>query len=92
MALAEIEGEVKPRLGSRCLRVKLRNIRGFVVHHMRDVREFINSETARTRATFAKHIDRITLTPTAEHYVAQETWNLLGRGSIGGAGGPPRTM
>jgi len=74
------------------LRVKLRNIRSFVVHHMRDVRELVNSETAQTRAIFAKHIDRITLTPTGEHYVASGTWNLLGRGSIGGAGGPARTL
>jgi site-specific DNA recombinase len=73
------------------LRVKLRNIRSFVVQHMRDVREIVNSDTARTRAVFAKHIDRITLTPTGEHYVASGTWNLLERGSIDGAGGQNRT-
>jgi site-specific DNA recombinase len=73
------------------LRVKLRNIRSFVVHHMRDVRELVNSETARTRAIFAKHIERITLTPTGEHYMASGTWNFMGRGSIDGAGGQNRT-
>jgi len=74
------------------LRVKLRNIRSFVVHHMRDVREIVNSDTAQTRAMFAKHIDKITLTPAGDHYVASGTWNLLGRGSIDGAGGPDRTV
>jgi hypothetical protein len=70
------------------LRVKLRNIRGFVVQNMRDIREIVNSDTTRTRAMFAQHIERITLTPTGERFVASGTWNLLGRGSIGGAGGP----
>ena len=74
------------------LRIKLRNIRSFVVHHMRDVRELVNSETARTRALFAKHIERITLTPTGEHYVASGTWDFIGRGSIDGAGGPVCTV
>jgi hypothetical protein len=73
------------------LRVKLRNIRSFVVHHMRDVRELVNSETARTWAIFAKHIERITLTPTGDHYMASGTWNFMGRGSIDGAGGQNRT-
>jgi hypothetical protein len=70
------------------LHIKLRNIRSFVVHHMRDVRELVNSETARTRALFAKHIERITLTPTGDHYVASGAWDFMGRGSIDGAGGP----
>ena len=73
------------------LRVKLRNIRNFVVQHMRDVREIVNSDPAQTRAVFARHIDKIALTPTGEHYVASGMWNLLGRGSIDGAGGQNRT-
>ena len=58
----------------------------------KDVRELVNSETARTRALFAKHIERITLTPTGEHYVASGTWDFIGRGSIDGAGGPVCTV
>jgi hypothetical protein len=73
------------------LRIKLRNIRGFVVLHMRDIRTIVNSDVSQTRAIFAKHIEKITLTPTGEHYVASGTWNFVGRGSIGGAGGPDRT-
>jgi site-specific DNA recombinase len=73
------------------LRVKLRNIRSFVMLHMRDIRAIVNSDAAQTRAIFAKHIEKITLTPTGEHYVASGTWNFVGRGSIGGAGGQNRT-
>ena len=73
------------------LRVKLRDIRSFVVRHMRDLREIVNSDAAKTRAIFAKHIERITLTPTGEHYLASGTWDLVGRGSIDGAGGPACT-
>lgn len=73
------------------LRVKLRNIRSFVMLHMRDIRAIVNSDVAQTRAIFAKHIDKITMTPAGEHYVASGTWNFMGRGSIGGAGGQNRT-
>jgi hypothetical protein len=85
----EISDIIAKLLESRpdSLRVKLRNIRSFVGQHMRDVREIVNSDTARTRAVFAKHIHKITLTPTGEHHVASGMWNLLGRGSIDGAGG-----
>jgi hypothetical protein len=53
---------------------------------MQDIRAIVDSDTAQTRAIFAKHIDRITLTPTGEHYVASGTWIFMGRGSIDGAG------
>jgi hypothetical protein len=69
------------------LRMKLQNLRSFVVLHMRDICAIVNSDPAKTRAMFAKRIDRITLTPSGEHYVASGTWNFVGRGSIGGAGG-----
>jgi hypothetical protein len=52
---------------------------------MRDTRAVVNSDPAKTRATFAKYIERITLTPSGEHYVASGTWNFVGPGSIGGA-------
>ena len=66
------------------LRVKLHNLRSFVVLHMRDIRSIVNSDAAKTRSLFAKHIEKITLTPTGEHYVASGTWNFLWRDSIGG--------
>ena len=72
------------------LRAKLRDIRSFVVRHMRDIRGIVNSDAAKTRALFAKHIEKITLTPAGEHFVASGTWDLVGRGSIDGAGGRNR--
>ncbi len=35
--------------------------------------------------------EKITLTPSSETYIASGTWNFVGRGSIGGAGGQNRT-
>ena len=58
---------------------------------MQDLRAILDSDVAYVRAELAKHMDRITLTPTGEHYVASGTWNFMGRGSIGGAGGQNRT-
>jgi site-specific DNA recombinase len=73
------------------LRVRLRDIRSFVVRYMQDIRAIVSSDTAQTRAVFARHIDKITLTPKGEHYLASGTWDFIGRGSIGGAGGQNRT-
>ncbi len=69
------------------LRIKLRNIRSFGTTNMRQIREIVNSDVSQTRALFARHIDRIMLTPNGEHYVASGTWDFVGRGSIDGAGG-----
>jgi hypothetical protein len=73
------------------LQVKLRDIRSFVVAHMGDIREIVNSDIAQTKAIFAKHIEKITFTPNGEHYSASGTWDFVGRGSIGGAGCPGQT-
>jgi site-specific DNA recombinase len=69
------------------LHSKLRNIRSFVTFSMQNLRAILNSDVAHVRAELAKHIERITLTPTGEAYIASGTWNFVGRGSIGGAGG-----
>ena len=73
------------------LQTKLRNIRALVESRMKDVRGMLNSDPARVRAEFSKHIEKITMQPNGEHYVASGTWHLVGRGSIGGAGGQNRT-
>jgi hypothetical protein len=77
--------------GPGSLRVKLHNIRSFVVRHIRDIRAIVNSDAAQTRAIFAKHIEEITLTPNGERYFASGTWDFVGRGSFDGAGGPVAT-
>ena len=90
----EIGGITAKLLESRpdSLRVKLRNIRSFVELHVREIRAIVNSDVAQTHALFARHIEKITLTPTGEHYVASGTWNFVGRGSIDGAGVPACTI
>jgi len=44
------------------LRVKLHDIRSFVLLHMRDIRAIVNFDVAQTLAIIAKHIDNITMT------------------------------
>ena len=58
---------------------------------MHDLRAILNSDVARARAELAKYIDKITLTPAGDTYIAWGTWNFVGRASIGGAGGGNRT-
>jgi len=69
------------------LRAKLRNIRSFVTSRMQNLRTIMNSDIAHARAELAKHIEKITLTPSGECYIASGTWNFVERGSIDGAGG-----
>ena len=69
------------------LRVKPRSIRTFAMRQMRDILAIVNSDAAQTRSIFAKHTEKITLTPTGEQYLASGTWHFPGRSSIDGAGG-----
>lgn len=96
-ALVDREREIRDITGKLfearpdSLRMKLRNIRALVESRMNDIRAMLNSDPARVRDAFAKHIEKITMTPNGEHYVASGTWHLVGRGSIDGAGGPAWT-
>ena len=56
-------------------------------HHVRGR----SAESVRLRAEIAKHVRKITLTPEGTTYVAEGIWNLLGLGSMDGAGGQNRT-
>jgi hypothetical protein len=58
---------------------------------MRAVRVIVNSDPAKTPAMFGNHIERITLTPSGEHYLASGTSHFVGRSSIDGAGPPVPT-
>jgi len=96
-ALVDREREIRDITGKilearpDSLQTKLRNIRALVDSRMNHIRAMLNSEPARVRAEFAKHIEKITMTPSGEHYVASGNWHLVGRGSIDGAGGPAWT-
>jgi hypothetical protein len=45
---------------------------------MKDIRAVLNSDAGLVRATFAKHIEKITMTPNGEHYMASGNWKLEG--------------
>jgi len=89
----EIAGITEKLLSAQpnSLQGRLRDIRSYVLSEMRNLRDVLNSDAARVRAKLAKHIEKITLTPEGEHYMASGTWNFVGRGSIDGAGGPSCT-
>jgi len=74
------------------LQRRLSNIRTYVLAEMKNLREVLNADAARVRAKLANHIEKITLKPNGECYLASGTWNFVGRGSIGGAGGPACTI
>ena len=71
--------------------LRMQEIRRFVEADLCDLRKFLNREPRLARAVFAKHIQKIVLTPQGGSYVAAGNWNLLGLGSYGGAGGQNRT-
>lgn len=65
---------------------KVLAIRRIVETEMKDLRALLDSDATIVRAELARHIESITMTPDGEHYVASGNWNLVGRGSIDGAG------
>lgn len=71
---------------------RLARIRSLVESRMKDLRRMLNSGIPLVRAELAKHIEKITMTPDGEHFVASGKWNLLDRGSIDGAGGTACTV
>ena len=74
------------------IQARLGAIRRLAEAEMKNLRALLGSDAAVVRAELARHIDSITMTPTGEHYVASGSWNLVGRGSIDGAGGPVCTV
>jgi hypothetical protein len=85
-ALVDREREIRDITGKLLearpdsLQTKLRNIRALIESRMNDIRAMLNSDPARVRVEFAKHIEKITMTPSGEHYVASGTWHYLALG------------
>jgi site-specific DNA recombinase len=69
------------------LRIRLRGIRKFVETRMKDLRSLLNFDPVTIRSEIAKHVRQIVLTPDGRTYRAAGTWDLLGCGSMDGAGG-----
>jgi site-specific DNA recombinase len=89
----EIAGLTAKLLEARpdSLQTRIRDIRTYVLAEMRTVREVLNADAARVKAKLASHIEKITLKPSGECYLASGTWDFVERGSIDGAGGPAQT-
>ena len=59
---------------------------------MKDLRCLLNFDPVTIRSEIAKHVRHIVLTPEGRTYRATGTWDLLGCGSMDGAGGPVCTI
>jgi len=92
-AIAERERELQTiadrLLESRpdSIRSRFKDIRRFVETRLRDLRGLLNSEPVTVRMELAKHVSRIVLIPEGKSYKARTTWDLIGIGSMDGAGG-----
>lgn len=72
------------------VRARIRNIRGFVLSQLSDLRGLLNSDPMAAKAEMAKHVHAIKLTPAGKAYKVEADWELLG-GSSEDAGGRNRT-
>jgi site-specific DNA recombinase len=90
---AQLAGVREKLLGSRreVVRTRILDTRRFVESRLAELRTFFSSDPVTIRTEIAKHVQKITLTPEGKSYVAVGTWNVLGLGSMDGAGGQNRT-
>jgi DNA invertase Pin-like site-specific DNA recombinase len=90
----QLAGVREKLLGSRqeVVRMRIRDTRRFVESRLAELRTLFNSDPITIRTEIAKHVQKITLTPEGKSYIAAGTWNVLGLGSMDGAGGPARTL
>jgi site-specific DNA recombinase len=59
---------------------RVQRLRDMAVNRIRDLRLYLNSDTALARAHLAKHVEKIIMQPGKKAYVVSGSWNLLGHG------------
>lgn len=59
---------------------------------LKDVRGLLDGDITLAPAALLKHVEKITLDPNGNAYIAAGNWNLLEQGARDGAGGPDRTV
>jgi len=62
------------------------------MQRIRDLRQYLNTDTPTARAYLASHVEKIVMEPTGRAYVASGTWNPLGEGRWDGAEGAVRSL
>jgi hypothetical protein len=62
------------------------------MQRIRDLRQYLNTDTPTARAYLASHVEKIVMEPTGRAYVASGTWNPLGEGHWDGAEGAVRSL
>jgi hypothetical protein len=62
----------------RAMRPQLRDSRRFLKTRLQNLRSLFGGEPRLVRAAIAQHVQKITLTPTGESYIASGAWDWLG--------------
>lgn len=57
---------------------RVEKLRQMAMVRIRDLRQYLNSDTATARAHLVKHVESIVMEPSGKAYVASGKWNLLG--------------
>jgi site-specific DNA recombinase len=92
--LAELEqqlADAKAKIASsepRAIQLRMRDTRRFVENRLRELQSVLNREPRIARAEIAKHVQKITLTPEGQTYIASGTWSVLGAWQHGWCRGP----
>ena len=66
---------------------RVKNLRAKALVRVRDLRQYLTSDTPTARAYLARHVEKILMDPAGGRYVASGGWNLLGEGRWDGAEG-----
>jgi site-specific DNA recombinase len=69
------------------IRLRVKALREQAMQRIRDLREYLNTDTPKARAYLARHVEKIIMEPTGRAYVASGTWDLLGEVRWDGAEG-----
>jgi site-specific DNA recombinase len=69
------------------VRIRIKGLREKAMQRVRDLRQYLNTDTLKARTHIAKHVEKIVMEPSGEAYVASGSWNLLGEIRWDGAEG-----
>jgi hypothetical protein len=69
------------------VRMRIKGLREKAMQRVRDLRQYLNTNTLKARAHIARYVEKIIMEPTGKAYVASGSWNLLGEIRWDGAEG-----
>jgi site-specific DNA recombinase len=67
---------------SDSVRTRIKRLREQAMERIRDLREYLNTDTPKARQFLERHIGKIIMEPAGKGYVASGSWDLLGGSQI----------